>query len=137
MHPKAMSKPRFAILSFLAFLQIGLACADRAVGDDELGDETGEQQNPFEPGMPYSDCVDGFECVSNWCLSPMDEPGFCTVACMDVDDCEGSPVGTAEPTCLPVGGDNACALDCGGGRTCPPGMRCEQVEAEGPRSICF
>jgi hypothetical protein len=134
-----MSNPRFAILSFLAFLQIGLACADRVVGVDETGGETGEpeQQNPFEPGSSYSDCVDWVECDSNWCLRPADEPGFCTEACLDVEDCDGSAVSTAVPTCLPVEGDHACALDCGGGRTCPPGMRCEQVDADGPRSICF
>jgi hypothetical protein len=134
-----MSNPRFAILSFLAFLQIALACADRSIGlDDEIGDETGEQpQNPFDPGGPYSECLDWVECDSNWCLSPLDEPGFCTEACHDVEDCDASVAGTAEPTCLPVEGDHACALDCGGGRTCPPGMRCEQVDAEGPRSICF
>lgn len=138
MHGTAMHIRPFAFLSFLVFLPIGLACADRAVGDDEVGEEEEEEQeSPFQPGDPYSDCTDEFECIDNWCLSPVDEPGFCTVMCMDVDDCELSPVGTAEPTCLPIGGDAACALDCGGGRTCPPGMRCEDVDANGPRSICF
>jgi hypothetical protein len=133
-----MTNPRFAILSFLAFLQFGLACADRAIGGgDDTGDETGEPQNPFDPGSSYSDCIDWVECDSNWCLRPLDEPGFCTAECHDVDDCAESAAGTAEPTCLPVDGDNACALDCGGGRTCPQGMRCEQVDADGPRSICF
>lgn len=131
----------FAFLSFLVFLPMflpsGLGCADRALGDDEVGDEEEEQVSPFEPGEPYSDCVDGFECLNEWCLSPVGEPGFCTVKCMDVDDCELSPVGSAEPTCLAIGSDAACALDCGDGRTCPPGMRCEQVEADGPRWICF
>jgi hypothetical protein len=130
----------FAFLSFLAFLPLALACADRAALDDEIGDEEEdeeEQENPFDPGAQYSECVDGFECINNWCLSPVDEPGFCTVMCMTVDDCDLSAVGTAEPTCLPVGGDNACALDCGDGRTCPSGMRCEEVDAEGPRWICF
>jgi hypothetical protein len=133
-----MGKPRFAILSFLAFLQIALACADRSIdGGDETDGETGEPQNPFDPGSSYSDCQDWVECDSNWCLRPLDEPGFCTQECLDVEDCAESAVGTAEPTCLPVEGDHACALDCGGGRTCPSGMRCEQVEANGPRSICF
>jgi len=120
--------------SILAFLLLGLGCADRAVG---MGDEVADESSPFEPGAQYADCVEGFECMNEWCLSPVDEPGFCTIGCTDVSDCDFPPVGTAEPACLVVGGDAACALDCGEGRSCPPGMRCEQVDAEGPRSICF
>ncbi len=124
-----------ALLLSLSLL-FGLGCADRAIGTDEVSD-SGDEDNPFVPGEQYSDCVDEFECESQWCLSPVDEPGFCTVACMGAEDCELSPVGTAEPTCLAVAGEAACALDCGAGRSCPPGMRCEQVEAGGERSICF
>ncbi|MFV8749321.1 hypothetical protein ACNOYE_02090 [Nannocystaceae bacterium ST9] len=128
---------RFAFVPLSTLLLLASACADRAVGDDEAGEEDDEEQSPFMFGEQYAECVDGFECVNEWCLSPVDEPGFCTVTCMDVDDCEPSPVGTATPTCLEVAGEAACALDCGDGRSCPPGMRCEQVDAGGERSICF
>lgn len=136
-----MSIRPFALLSFLVFLPLASACAERAVGLDDEADQADEadeeQDNPFLPSEQYSDCLDGFDCMSLWCLSPVDEPGFCTASCVDVDDCELSPIGTAEPTCLAIASEAACALDCGDGRTCPPGMRCEQVDAGGERSICF
>lgn len=137
MHKDVMIEHPRALPSLLALLAtLALACADRPV---ELTDDEAdtEEPSPFEPGEQYADCVDGFECFNEWCLSPAGEPGFCTITCTSADDCEFPAVGTAEPTCLPVGGESACALDCGGERECPAGMRCEQVDAGGERSICF
>lgn len=56
--------------------------------------------------------------------------GFCSqTPCSDpVVDCLPSPGGTAVPTCMPVTvndvAQQACALDCTGGKTCPPPMQC-------------
>lgn len=124
-----------ALLTFLALVGAPLACADRPVDIDDEADT--DEPSPFEPGEQYADCVEGFECVNEWCLSPVDEPGFCTITCASVDDCEFPDVGEALPTCLAVGGESACALDCDDGRECPSGMRCEQVDAGGERWICF
>lgn len=138
MHDLVMTKhphsPR-SLLALLTFLSLLGACADRPVDIDDEADT--DEPSPFEPGEQYADCVEGFECLHEWCLSPVDEPGFCTITCASVDDCEFPAVGTAEPTCLPVGADAACALDCDAGRECPSGMRCEQVDAGGERWICF
>lgn len=110
-----------------------LACADRDAISNE--DETGGP----EPGEPFSGCMDKGDCFDEWCLHPAGESGFCTFACSGgVASCEAISGGTATLTCLPVEGDEVCALDCGGGKSCPPHMRCEQIEASGqPRSICF
>ncbi len=91
------------------------------------------------PGEPFSGCIDKGDCFADWCLHPAGEPGFCTYACKGgVDSCDPSPGGTATPTCLPVGSDEVCALDCGGNKTCPSGMHCEQIAAnDEPRQICF
>ena len=83
--------------------------------------------------------MDKGECLDEWCLHPADEPGFCTYACDGgLASCAPIAGGTATPTCLPVGSDEVCALDCGSGKSCPSSMRCEQIEAGGQaRSICF
>lgn len=111
-----------------------LACADRPIIPGEM-DETGGPA----PGEPFSGCIDKGDCDDDWCLHPAGEAGFCTYACSGgVASCEGVPGGTATPTCLPVDGDEVCALDCGGNKSCPNGMRCEQIEAnDEARSICF
>lgn len=110
-----------------------LACAEKTLISAE--DETGGPA----PGEPFSGCIDKGDCFDEWCLHPAGEPGFCTFACNGgVDSCDPSPGGSATLTCLPVDGDEVCVLDCGGNKTCPSQMRCEQIEANGqPRSICF
>lgn len=131
---------RDRLLVCLALLVPAFACADRDLIqslDPELGD-----QRPFVSGEQYAACERGDDCLDEWCLSPANEAGFCTQACDPSDDvsiyCEAATEGTATTVCLQVGGDAACALDCGGERHCPAGMRCEQVEAQGlERSICF
>lgn len=114
----------------------GLACVDRAVVSD---DEAGETSSPFEPGEPFASCIDADDCDGEWCVSPQDEPGFCTQPCVGGEfSCMLAPGGTATEVCLPVSGEEVCALDCGGGRSCPAGMRCETISAGGQaRSICF
>ncbi|MCA9683717.1 MAG: hypothetical protein KC431_01345 [Myxococcales bacterium] len=125
----------------LAILSLSLtACAER----DLTGsfDQVVEGERPFDYGEQYAYCEQGNDCLDEWCLSPAGEAGFCTQACDpegEVSDfCVDAPNGTATAVCLRVGGDAACALDCGEGRGCPSGMRCEQVEAQGAeRWICF
>jgi hypothetical protein len=108
------------------------ACADRAVGQ---GEGAGETQGP-EPGELYGGCMDVDDCFDDWCVHPAGEPGFCTYPC--TEGCALELGGTATQTCLPVEDQEVCALDCSGGKTCPPAMRCEQIDAGGqPRSICF
>jgi len=64
------------------------------------------------------------------CLSSASLEGgnVCMITgCEDTCDCFAPPAtGTAEVICSAVlkSGDNACALDCSGGRTCPDGMEC-------------
>lgn len=113
-----------------------LACADRVY---DLPADMKEAETEFPaPGEPFFACMDSNECFDEWCLHPVGEPGFCTYVCSGAADCEAVDGGTATATCLPVGGDHVCALDCGDNRSCPLSMRCEQIEANGqPRSICF
>jgi hypothetical protein len=113
-----------------------LACVDRITLPD---DETADTEGPA-PGEAFSGCMDKADCDDDWCLHPTNEPGFCTYTCAanGVDACEPSPGGTATVTCLTVQGDQVCALDCAGNKSCPPHMRCEQIEANNQaRSICF
>jgi hypothetical protein len=117
-----------------ALAWFALACAERVtvpLEDDETGGPA--------PGEPFSACVDKGDCDDEWCLHPVNEPGFCTYACLNgVAGCEPISGGTATATCLPVGDDEVCALDCANNKTCPGAMRCEQIDANGqPRSICF
>jgi hypothetical protein len=120
-------------LLVITLLLSTLACADRDMVSAE--DETGGPA----PGEPFSGCIDKGDCFDEWCLHPAGEPGFCTYACNTVANCSISTSGgSATMTCLPVQGDQVCALDCGGGKSCPSNMRCEKIEAGGePRSICF
>jgi hypothetical protein len=123
-------------LLLLAGLVWGPGCAERVViSADELADT----DSPAA-GEPFSGCIDKGDCLDDWCLRPANEAGFCTYSCAanGVAACELSPGGTATLTCLAVQGDQVCALDCAGGKSCPSNMRCEQIEANGqPRSICF
>jgi hypothetical protein len=110
-------------------------------GDADAGEQPGGQ--PLE-GM-YSSCAVPADCVGvNLCvtiLDPMQVPlgGFCTSpGCANAAvDCVATPGGTATPMCLPLTvndmPDAACALDCGGGKTCPAGMECIDVTGA---SIC-
>ena len=119
-------------LALTILVCLTLACADR----DALTAE--EETGGPAPGEPFSGCMDKGDCFDEWCLHPAGEPGFCTYACNTVDNCSSAAGGSATLTCLPVEGDQVCALDCGGNKSCPSGMRCETIEANGqPRSICF
>ncbi len=93
----------------------------------------------FAPGSTYSGCMSGDECLSNWCLQPADEPGFCTEPCgAGGPPCEQPDLGTATAGCVTLQTDAVCALDCSDDRSCPAGMRCEQVEVDRTaRSLCF
>lgn len=76
------------------------------------------------------------DCFDEWCVHPASEPGFCTYPC--AEGCATALGGSAVETCLPVDGEQVCALDCSDNKSCPPSMRCEQIEAGGePRAICF
>jgi hypothetical protein len=112
-----------------------VACADRSIGGEDETDETDETQGP-EPGELYGGCMDVQDCFDEWCVHPVDEPGFCTYPCSQ--NCAAQLDGTATETCIPVDDEEVCALDCAGNKTCPSGMRCEQIEAGGQaRAICF
>ena len=135
--------PRLGSLALSLSLLTSLACADRDL--ISTLDPVAEDERPFAPGELYAACDHGDACLDEWCLSPADEPGFCTQLCDPSDEdistyCDDDLPGmsTAMITCVPVGDRAACALDCDDGRSCPAGMRCEQVGIGGePRALCF
>ena len=136
-------RPRLAPLLLCLSLVLPLACAERDL-IDVLDPKTLEER-PFPTGELYAACDHGDACLDEWCLSPVDEPGFCTQLCDPADAdvaayCGELPSGsgTAAIACVQIGEQAACALDCDAGRSCPSGMRCEQVDVLGePRAICF
>ena len=73
------------------------------------------------------------------CVFPADEAGFCTDACEVADDCPPAYAEGGSVVCVDVGDTQpVCALDCGGGRGCPAGMRCEEIGLPaGARKLCF
>ena len=119
----------------LVFGQLG--CNERATAPQE-----GER--PTDPGEQYSECTESADCAPlPFCVHPPDESGFCSEACApagDAESCPDSPGGSATTRCVDIGNPSAnlCALDCNGSKTCPGGMRCQEVlTAEGARSLCF
>lgn len=122
---------------------IGESSSGEPEGDDDA--DAGEQPGGQPGEGMYSTCAMPSDCVGvNLCvtiLDPMQMPlgGFCTSpGCANAaTDCVATPGGTATPMCLPLTvndmPDAACALDCGGGKTCPAGMECIDVTGA---SIC-
>jgi hypothetical protein len=116
-------------------------------GDESSGgpgattvDPSGGDPNGGQPGAGmYSACLQPADCAGlDACMQIVDanmQPtdGFCTVlGCANAAvDCDPSPGGTATATCYAVqtqmGADAICALDCGGGKTCPAGMQCTNL----------
>lgn len=101
--------------------------------------------NGMQPanGM-YSPCLVPSDCDS-LCITLSDDMGavlggFCSdFPCNNpAADCDPSPGGTANPSCLAIElngvPDTACYLDCSGGQSCPPPMACEPVV--GGLSLC-
>ena len=125
---------QIASLSLASALLLG--CADR---DLATSLEAGETGSPFEEGALFSGCLVASDCAESWCLHPADESGFCTHPCSTAADCSVDISASADAICVAVEADLACGLDCSGGKECPSGMRCEQIEdANGDaRSICF
>ncbi|HWB77080.1 MAG TPA: hypothetical protein VG755_19060 [Nannocystaceae bacterium] len=112
-----------------------------AESSSDGGDTTGGNPMGTQPdeGM-YSACTDPEECgvVPTLCITIQDAmmnplAGFCSeTGCMNNGtNCDASPGGTATPMCMPVTvnnmADQACALDCSGGKTCPPPMSCRAL----------
>jgi hypothetical protein len=114
---------------------------------DPTMDPTGATTDPDPTGaMPgmgglYDHCLQPEECGpgTTSCLQIVDMmnnpvAGFCThEGCSNPgSDCSPPSSGDAQPFCLPVmiGNmmDAVCALDCGGGETCPDGTMCIQLE---------
>jgi hypothetical protein len=144
----------------LAFgLSLG-ACTDRDLSGTDLGDDDGESEDapeaeipddydpgdrPGEPGSMYSVCADSSVCTPlEFCVFPAGEAGFCSDACAGTDDasvCDVAPDGEPRAFCFDIGlpdGRRVCAIDCEGGRDCPRGMRCEEVESAGEATrVCF
>lgn len=155
--PRAGTAPCYAGRMLRSVLALGLAplllvaCSDRAVPSDDMGDESGDTMSgdpqagvqPTEPGVMYSPCQRSAECAPlEFCVFPSGESGYCTAACSaptDPGNCEPPP-GDQPQACFDIGledGRWVCALDCASA-PCPQGMRCEQIEtAAGARSICF
>jgi hypothetical protein len=96
------------------------------------GSSGGIDEQP-ENGV-YAACESAFDCVGAvYCISVMPNVGFCSKNCSDPTvDCPDSPGGTATSACvaaMPNGTPaTVCALDCSGGKTCPGGMECAQLD---------
>ncbi len=129
----------------LAFsLLLVVACGGQVpVSSSSDTDDVGEQ--PLEPGSVYSPCGEPDACAPlPYCVFPSGEAGFCTQACAGPDDaseCPDDPGNLGRAFCLDIGlpdGNRVCAIDCGDGRACPEGMRCEEVQTDdGPLRACF
>jgi hypothetical protein len=91
----------------------------------------------WSPCLSAKHCDPGLACLGTDDMSD----GVCTAQCVpygDPESCAPSPGGSAETTCLTVGGGSVCALDCSNGRSCPAGMKCLSDHDDlGPISICL
>lgn len=134
------------------------SCLNRPIDDALLDSEGGAASDgsvdaprndsplPARPAEgPYSACETASTCQDlEFCVSPVNEPGFCTEACVssrDPSGCVALDGLEARPMCLDIGipdGRTVCSLDCSDGLQCPAGMRCEGIEtARGPAEVCF
>jgi hypothetical protein len=108
---------------------------------ESSGGDPGGGGNGMQPadGM-YSPCTTARQCgfTPILCITIVDMmgnavDGFCSeTGCQNPAlDCDPSPGGTATPICVPVSLDGnaeqACALDCSGGKSCPQPMACNNV----------
>jgi hypothetical protein len=119
---------------------------DTGLGSSEdTNDPTGNGMQPMD-GM-YAPCLTAQECgvVPALCITIQDADmndidGFCSeIECVNpAVDCDASPGGTAVPRCMPATvndmAEQACALDCSNGLTCPPPMTCYDLNGVG--EIC-
>ena len=71
--------------------------------------------------------------------SAPDQPGFCADSCAGDGDCPAGQDGDAAARCVPISGEQLCALDCAEGRTCPSGYVCRDTQDQdaAARSLCF
>lgn len=105
-------------------------------------DSSSEPRNrpPAGTGLIYAPCRTSVDCdLSELCVFPEDESGFCTQRCTrpnDASDC-GDEFAVF---CLDIGlpdDDRVCAVSCGN-VPCPSDMRCEDIEtSDGARAVCF
>lgn len=111
-------------------------------GGGSTDDGGGNGMQP-EDGM-YSPCLTAQECGMTpiLCITILDammnpSDGFCSeTGCANAAvDCAPSPGGTAVPRCMPVTvnqmAQQACALDCSGGKVCPAPMQCYDLDGVG------
>lgn len=102
-------------------------------GGESAGSSGGVDEQPAN-GV-FAACESSIDCVgAQYCVSVMPNVGFCSKNCEDPTvDCPASPGGTATTACvaaMPIGAPAmVCALDCSGGKTCPGGMECAQLDA--------
>jgi hypothetical protein len=135
-------------IAWTMIVGLGACGPSVATTPDDHDDELGAQ--PMEPGSMYSPCESVSMCHPlEFCVYPRGhdgepEAGFCAGACGaggDASVCDPAPGTAAWESCLDIGlgdGREVCALDCGRGRTCPAGMRCEGLRTpSGERYICF
>jgi hypothetical protein len=125
------------------------ATATEATSEPE--DSTGDPSSPTEDTSPsddtsggsgpdeqpadgvYSACESVAQCFGATACVTIGSEGYCSIACVGAGDCPASPGGTSVPACVPAnisGVDmTVCALDCGGGKSCPGGMTCVALGA--------
>lgn len=136
--PEVAAQCDMACMAGLEQLQEAFGDEPACGGNDSPGTDTGMVDDGMQPadGM-YADCLDATTCIGlSTCITFLEMDGFCTdLGCTDpTTDCDPSPGGTALPSCMMVGPDAVCALDCSGGATCPGGMMCRELDQT---SVCF
>lgn len=113
------------------------AGGDDAGSGDATEDTSGDGGSSGEPPPVdlWAPCNDDADCGTSVCVvltaggTPLG--GYCSaLSCVDpAPDCGAPPAGTATPICLDIMDEDmqvhsACALDCSGGASCPPGLTC-------------
>jgi hypothetical protein len=135
---------RHWVLSVVALALV--ACGpnvEASVDNEDIGERPAA-------GEMYGSCSSVSMCRPlEFCVFPRGhdgelEEGFCADACVaagNASQCDPAPGVHASEACLDIGladGREVCALDCGRGRQCPGGMRCEGLMTPaGERYICF
>jgi hypothetical protein len=120
----------------LGFDMGALSCTNCAVS-------TATCSNSAQPGLGqlYSHCLvpencPGLDGCATVTMQGETEPfdGFCTNFCNSDAECFANTGGTAVPKCN-TEPSRYCELDCSGGKTCPGGMMC--INLQGGKQLCY
>ena len=121
-------------------------------GESESGSETESESSSSTGDRPvdntFGPCQNPTDCPTGVCLQFVQQGtmnfvgGHCSVTPCDdpILDCGVPPTGEATPACMPVSlnGEltSVCALDCGGGASCPDGLNCRDDVLVSIDNVC-